>query len=67
MPAQWTGLLVGEIHNAGLTIKQVAAEAGLNDKYVSQVLNADAESPKAEQKLRAALSRLIAKRKECDT
>lgn len=58
MPAQWTGVLVGEIHNAGFTIKQVAAEAGLNDKYVSQVLNADAESPKAEQKLRAALERL---------
>ena len=31
MPAQWTGRLVGEIHNAGLTIKQVAAEAGLNE------------------------------------
>lgn len=58
MPAQWTGRLVGEIHNAGLTIKQVAAEAGLNDKYVSQVLNANTESPKAEQKLRAALIRL---------
>lgn len=64
MPAQWTGQLVGEIHNAGLTIKQVAAEAGLNDKYVSQVLNADTESPKAEQKLRAALVRLCERRKE---
>ena len=64
MPAQWTGRLVGEIHNAGLTIKRVAAEAGLNAKYISQVLNGDAESPKAEQKLRAALARLCEKRKE---
>ena len=55
MPAQWTGQLVGEIHNAGLTIKRVAAEAGLNAKYISQVLNGDAESPKAEQKLRPSL------------
>lgn len=58
MPAQWTGQLVGEIHNAGLTIKRVATEAGLNSKYVSQVLNAETESPKAERKLREALERL---------
>ena len=64
MPAQWTGQLIGEIHNAGLTIKRVALEAGLNDKYVSQVLNADAESPKTERKLRAALTRLLERGKE---
>ena len=64
MPAQWTGQLIGEIHNAGFTIKQVAVEAGLNDKYVSQVLNADTESPKAKQKLSAALTRLREKGKE---
>lgn len=63
MPAQWTGQLVGEIHNAGLTIKQVAKEAGLNEKYVSQVLNAESEAPKAQQKLRFALCRLIEKKK----
>lgn len=64
MPAQWTGQLIGEIHNAGFTIKQIAVEAGLNDKYVSQVLNSDTESPKAKQKLRAALARLREKGKE---
>lgn len=58
MPAQWTGLLVGEIHNAGFTIKQVAKEAGLNPKYVSQVLNGNSEAPRAEERLRTALARL---------
>ena len=58
-PARWTGVLVGEIHNAGLTIKQVAAEAGMNPKYVSQVLNSEEESKRAEEKLRTALNRLI--------
>lgn len=66
MPAQWTGQLIGEIHNAGFTIKRVAAEAGLNDKYVSQVLNADTESPKAERKLREALARLRETGKETE-
>lgn len=64
MPAQWTGVLVGEIHNAGFTIKQVAEEARMNPKYVSTVLNDDAEAPKAQEKLRAALDRLIERTKE---
>lgn len=35
MPAQWTGELVGRMHNAGVTAKQLAAEMGKNPKYVS--------------------------------
>ena len=61
MPAKWTGELVGKIHNAGLTIKEVAAEAGMNPKYISTVLNQDTDASKAEAKLRAALDRLIEK------
>ena len=61
MPAKWTGQLVGEIHNAGLTIKEVAAEAGMNPMYISTVLNQDEDAPKAEAKLWAALARLTGK------
>lgn len=59
MPAQWTGQLIGEIHNAGFTIKAVSEEAGLNPKYVSQVLNGKCSPGKAEAKLRAALQRMM--------
>lgn len=58
MPAQWTGELIGEIHNAGFKIKDVAKEAGLNPKYVSQVLHGKCESGKAESRLRDALQRM---------
>lgn len=58
MPEQWTGELIGEIHNAGLKIKDVAAEANLNPKYVSQLLHGKCESKIAEVKLRDALNRL---------
>lgn len=64
MPAQWTGQIIGEIHNSGFTIKQVCNEADLNPKYVSQVLNSDADSPKAKAKLFAALNRLKTKASE---
>lgn len=38
----------------------------MNPKYVSQVLNRDAESPKAEKKLRLALERLLTGRSQSD-
>lgn len=64
MPAQWTGRFVGDVHNAGLTIKSVAEEAGMNAKYISQIINSEAENPKAEAKLRAALDRLVSERRD---
>lgn len=65
MPAQWTGELIGKIHNAGLTIKDVSAEAGLNCKYVSTILNSNDEKldrVRTRQKLENALDRLILKK-----
>lgn len=58
MTAQWTGQIIGEIHNAHLTIQKVAKEAKYNPKYVSQVLNGKCESPNMEKRLREALERL---------
>jgi len=60
MPAQWTGLLIGRMHNAGITSKQLAAKLGKNPKYVSQVLNGHYSPKKAEAEFNAALDDLIA-------
>lgn len=62
MPAQWTANLLGEMHLAGVTAKQLAAEAGWHEKYLSAVLNGHREPKNAEQTLRAALARLVEKR-----
>ena len=61
MPAQWTGRLVGEMHNNGITGKMLAAEVGWNEKYLSQVLNSSDPPRKAEEKLNAALNRIISR------
>lgn len=58
MPAQWTGKLIGEMHLLGVTSKELAAEVGWHPKYLSVVLNGHKEPRGAEEKLRAALSRL---------
>jgi YesN/AraC family two-component response regulator len=62
MPAQWTGKIVGEIHNHRLTLKELAQEVGWNDKYLSQVINSDNPPKTAERKLTDALNRLITNR-----
>ena len=59
MPAQWTGEIVGQMHNNNITGKMLAAELGWHEKYLSQVLNSADPPKKAEQKVRAALGRLI--------
>lgn len=61
MPAQWTADLIGEMHLNGITCKQLAAEAELNPKYLSTILNGHVSPKGAEQTLRAALKQIIAK------
>ena len=60
IPAQWTAEIIGEMHLAGVTAKQLAAEVGWHDKYLSAVMNGHREPKKAEEKLRAALAHLTA-------
>lgn len=64
MPAQWTADLIGEMHLAGVTAKQLATEAGWHEKYLSVVLNGHREPKNAEETLRAALERLVSSRNE---
>lgn len=62
MSAQWTGELIGKMHNARVTAKQLAAELGKNPKYVSCVLNGHYAPRKAEQEFNAALERLAGRK-----
>ena len=59
MPAQWTGDLVGKLHNYGFTKEQLAEKAGWHPKYLSAVLNGHRTPKGAEQTLNQALDELI--------
>ena len=59
MPAQWTGEVIKLMHLNRIMAKNLAVEAGLNPKYLSQVLNSDNPPVNAREKIEAALSRLI--------
>lgn len=63
MPAQWTGPIIGQMHTEEITAKELAAELDWNPKYLSQVLNSRVNPKGAEEKLTAALDRIIQRRK----
>lgn len=60
MPAQWTGKLIGKMHIKGVTAKQLAAEVGWHEKYLSAVINGHKKPKGAKEKLSAALERIVA-------
>ena len=66
MKEAWTGEIVGELHVHGISAKELALEAGLHEKYLSQLLNGRKTPKCAQKKLTDALNRLI-KKSEVET
>lgn len=62
MPAQWTGDMVGKMHNNKITLTQVAEKIGVTKAYVCMVLNGHRNPKGAEQRFMAALDELIKER-----
>ena len=62
MPAQWTGDMVGKMHNNRITMTQVAEKLGVTKAYVCMVLNGHRNPKGAEQRFMAALDELIKER-----
>ena len=64
MPPQWTADLIGEMHLAKVSKKQLAEHLGVTPEYVSMVLNGHREPAEAAQGFRDALNQIIALRAE---
>lgn len=59
MPAQWTADLVGEMHLARVSQKQLAECLGVTPEYVSMVLNGHREPDGAAERFRDALNQIV--------
>ena len=59
MPKEWTGNLVGLMHTKGITFSELADELGVTNSYVSAILNSHKEPAGAEERLSAAVDRII--------
>ena len=63
MPKEWTGNLVGLMHNNRISNLQLAKELGVTDRYVSMVLNGHRDPPGAEERFTTAVRKIIEERK----
>ena len=59
MPKEWTGNLVGLMHNNNITFSDLADELGVTNRYVSALLNSHKEPAGVEERLAAAVNRII--------
>lgn len=58
MPNEWTADVVGRMHLAGITGKQLAEECGYTNSYLSAVLHGKKGDDTTRQRILDALSRL---------
>lgn len=58
MIGEWTAEVVGRMHLAGITGKQLAEECGITNSYLSTVLHGKKGDATTQQRILAALERL---------
>lgn len=58
MPKEWTGVLVGMMHNHRITNRMLANRIGCTEEWVSMVLNGKREPQGAEERFRQAVEEL---------
>lgn len=62
MPEKWTGKLIGEMHNAGVTYQELADEMGVTKPYVSMLLNSRRSPKGVQERMESAFRALLQKK-----
>lgn len=63
MPAEWTGNLLGDMHNNGVTRVELAKELNCTKAYVSMVLNGQKTPSGGKERFYSAYYNIMARRK----
>lgn len=64
MPKEWTGNLVGIMHNNDITQQDVADEMGVKKPYISALLHSRKEPPGIQERMEKAVAAILERRKE---
>lgn len=64
---QWTGDLVGKMHNEKIRLEDVASVLGVTKAYVSMLLNCKRKPKDAREKLEHAVEEIIRRKREGET
>ena len=62
MPEEWTGELVGKMHNKKVTLQDLATEIGCTKSYVSMILNGGRHPAGCRERLEKAFETIVANR-----
>ncbi|MBO5885303.1 MAG: helix-turn-helix transcriptional regulator [Bacteroidaceae bacterium] len=65
LPKEWTGNLVGLMHNHRITSTRLADKLGVTNRYVSMVLNGHRNPVGAQARFESAVLELIAEAQSC--
>ncbi len=63
MPEKWTGRLIGTMHNTGVTRRELAAELGVSESYISLILNGKRKPDGIRNKMEQTVRRLAVEKK----
>lgn len=66
MKEEWTGILVGRMHNAEVRQEDLAKKLGCTKAYVSMVLNGSANPKGGRERFEAAFEAILADRETKD-
>lgn len=64
MKEEWTGELIGKMHNNNVTYEQLAQELNWTKGYISMILNGGRSPEGAREKLEEAYNMILLKRNE---
>lgn len=64
MPEKWTGKLIGTMHNEDITYDDLAKELGVTKPYVSMILNGKRRPAGIKERMEAAVSDIIFRKKQ---
>ena len=59
---EWTGFLIGKMHNARVTYDDLGKELGVGKAYVCMVLNCRRRPEGAQERFETAFERILEKR-----
>lgn len=67
MPPEWTGRVIGRMHNNDITYYNVASELGISTAYLSQILNGYRTPRGAQERVERAVQAIIDRREAKST
>ncbi len=65
MLEMWLGEIAAMLKMNRISQRELAAELGMTEEYVSMVLNGKKTSATIEAKMRSAINEIVSKRKSC--